>query len=125
LDEFADNQPKLDMKFLASLRCRPGDEAVRGYWPCAVLGLVIAVWVLLTPLAAATPPDTTWIAGFYDDDDFDDVVIDIGRLAGVCDWSAPPDFALKFDVQPVVLPGVPPVVCGTRFTLQDRSPPIF
>ena len=113
------------MKFMTSLRCRPGDEAVPGYWHCVALGIAIAIWVFLPPLASATPPDPIWIAGFYDDDDFDDVVIDIGRLAGVSDWSVPPDFALKCDLQPVALPGVRLVISSTRFTLQDRSPPIF
>jgi len=28
----------------------------------------------LTPLAYADPPDPTWIFGYWDDDDFDDVV---------------------------------------------------
>jgi hypothetical protein len=29
----------------------------------------------LTPLAYASPPDQTWIGGFYDDADYDDVVL--------------------------------------------------
>ena len=39
----------------------------------ALLVLVPLVW--LTPLAYASPPDQTWIGGFYDDADFDDVVL--------------------------------------------------
>ena len=38
-----------------------------------VLLLVPLVW--LTPLAYASPPDQTWIGGFYDDADYDDVVL--------------------------------------------------
>jgi hypothetical protein len=38
-----------------------------------VLLLVPLVW--LTPLALASPPDQTWIGGFYDDADYDDVVL--------------------------------------------------
>ena len=38
-----------------------------------LLLLVPLVW--LTPLAYASPPDQTWIGGFYDDADYDDVVL--------------------------------------------------
>jgi len=39
--------------------------------------LVLGVLAGLVPLAHASPPDPTWIAGFYDDADFDDVVLAI------------------------------------------------
>jgi hypothetical protein len=45
-----------------------------------VRGRVLVVWLLVTVLgtlasvAYATPPDPTYIAGFWDDDDYDDVV---------------------------------------------------
>ena len=39
------------------------------------LALVLtALTATLTPLAYADPPDPTWILGFWDDEDFDDVV---------------------------------------------------
>jgi hypothetical protein len=38
------------------------------------LVLVIAVLVALPALAYSDPPDPTWISGFWDDDDFDNVV---------------------------------------------------
>ena len=31
--------------------------------------------VALTPVAHASPPDQTWIAGLYDDADYDDAVL--------------------------------------------------
>ena len=31
--------------------------------------------VALTTLALASPPDPTWIAGFWDDADYDDVIV--------------------------------------------------
>ena len=48
--------------------------------PSAMLGRVLALLLLvplvwLTPLAYASPPDQTWIGGFYDDADYDDVVL--------------------------------------------------
>jgi hypothetical protein len=39
----------------------------------AVIG-AIAVFVVLPALAYTDPPDPTWISGFWDDDDFDNVV---------------------------------------------------
>jgi hypothetical protein len=37
----------------------------------------VAGLVALTALVQASPPDPTWIAGIYDDDDFDDVVVSL------------------------------------------------
>jgi hypothetical protein len=37
--------------------------------------VLVAGFFALTALAQASPPDPTWIAGIYDDDDFDDVVV--------------------------------------------------
>ena len=39
--------------------------------------LMVGVLTGLVPLAHASPLDPTWIAGFYDDADFDDVVLAI------------------------------------------------
>ena len=39
--------------------------------------LVLGMLAGIVPLAHASPPDPTWIAGFYDDADFDDVVLAI------------------------------------------------
>lgn len=36
--------------------------------------LLLACLISLTPFAQAGPPDPTWIAGIYDDDDYDDIV---------------------------------------------------
>ena len=41
-----------------------------------LLGMVVVAAVLvLTPLAEASPPDQTWIGGWYDNADYDDVVL--------------------------------------------------
>ena len=37
--------------------------------------LLIGVTLALTPCAYASPPDPTWIPGFYDDNDYDDVIL--------------------------------------------------
>jgi hypothetical protein len=41
-------------------------------WVIAAVGTIL---VVLTPLAYASPVDPTWRPGFWDDDDFDDVIL--------------------------------------------------
>ena len=43
-------------------------------WAKLLILLLAASLVTLTPLAYADPPDPTWVLGFWDDDDFDNVV---------------------------------------------------
>src|SRR5439155_14879775 len=53
------------------------------------LGLVAAI-LTLAPFTHASPPDQTWIAGFYDNADFDDVVLfitGVGALQRSLEWS--------------------------------------
>ena len=45
--------------------------------------LVVLTVATLTPLAYATPPDQTWIAGLYDNADYDDVVALVTSTASV------------------------------------------
>ena len=52
---------------------------VRGF--CALL--LVALILGLTPLAYADPPDPTWIGGYWDDDDFDNVVAFIASTCAV------------------------------------------
>jgi hypothetical protein len=86
--------------------------------------LAIALCILLNPLAAASPPDPTWIPGIYDAADFDDVVIRLGLLAVICDAFATPSLALDSLVRPLTLPGGRPLVCRSRSTPQGRAPPL-
>jgi len=44
--------------------------------------LLVALVLSLRALAYASPPDPTWIDGFYDDADYDDVVILITATPG-------------------------------------------
>jgi hypothetical protein len=43
--------------------------------------IVVALLAGLLPLAYASPPDQTWLGGFFDDRDFDDVVIAVMSIA--------------------------------------------
>jgi len=46
------------------------------------LGL-LPVLLALVPLAYASPPDPTWLAGFYDDADFDEIVMAVVSASGI------------------------------------------
>jgi len=41
----------------------------------SIVVLLLGALLSLAPLAHASPPDATWIPGFYDDADYDDVVL--------------------------------------------------
>jgi hypothetical protein len=63
----------------------------------------------LTPLAYATPPDPTWVSGFFDDDDNDDAVFLITSSTATLD--------------PFPLYGSAPFpVHSPAFLCEDRSP---
>ena len=44
----------------------------------ALLGTLL----VLTPAATAFPPDPTWLSGFWDNDDYDDVIIAVLSSVG-------------------------------------------
>jgi hypothetical protein len=46
---------------------------------------LVGALLTLRVLAYANPPDPTWIAGFWDDADYDDVVILITSTFGIAD----------------------------------------
>ena len=56
--------------------------------------LVVLTVATLTPLAYATPPDQTWIAGLYDNADYDDVVALVTSTASV--ETTPPEHGFEF-----------------------------
>jgi len=45
--------------------------------------LLVAALLVLVPAAYADPPDPTWIGGYWDDNDFDNVVIFIVSVCAV------------------------------------------
>jgi hypothetical protein len=53
--------------------------------------LLLGAVLSLPPLAHASPPDPTWIPGFYDDNDYDDVILFItGAVTAVDSHVADP-----------------------------------
>jgi hypothetical protein len=65
--------------------------------------VAIALLVALHPMAFASPPDQSWLGGFYDDADFDDVILIITGCCpaiispATCDAS--PTFAVVFTLR--------------------------
>ena len=59
-----------------------------------VVSLLVGVLMTLTPLAYAEPPDPTWIAGLYDNADFDDVVLIVTAGAELVETTPPHDLGL-------------------------------
>jgi hypothetical protein len=47
-----------------------------------VVVLLLGVLLSLPPIAHASPTDPTWIPGFYDDNDYDDVILFITGAVG-------------------------------------------
>jgi len=45
--------------------------------PSALLVILVGLLLGLVPVAYASPPDPTWIGGYWDDDDFDNAVTSI------------------------------------------------
>jgi len=84
---------------------------------------IILALTSLTPAAFADPPDPTWLAGFWDDDDFDSTVV---FIAGMCAI----DVAVGATAGPVVVvaaivaprePKPYEISAGTAFS--PRGPP--
>ena len=66
--------------------------------------LLVGVMMTLTPLAYAGPPDPTWIAGLYDNGDYDDVVLIVTAGAELVETTPPHDLGLMLTVAELVLP---------------------
>jgi hypothetical protein len=60
-------------------------------WLGGLILVLVASLLTLTAMAYANPPDPSWISGFYDDADFDDVVNCITSATGLADTLATPD----------------------------------
>jgi hypothetical protein len=87
----------------------------------ALLLLVPLLW--LTPLAYASPPDQTWIGGFYDDDDYDDVVLLAMSLALALGDLAPVAAAGLIVLAILLLTDVKAAPFATRLGASSRAPP--
>jgi len=91
----------------------------------ALVLLVVALLSFVIAVAAnADPPDPTWIAGFWDDDDQDSAVDAILAIRGVVARADlnPPTFLL---VEPRVPdPVAPAVTISLVANVESRAPPV-
>jgi len=104
--------------------CRRGSGRSPVWLVRAALLLLVSLRVLLATAAAASPPDPSWISGFWDDDDFDDVVIQVGSLVSICDSSAAPILSMDGAVRSVLASAVPAFVRVDRSSRHNRAPPL-
>ena len=91
----------------------------------ALVLLLLVCLVSLTPLAYASPPDPTWMDGFFDDLDFDDVVVSISWAA----WAVEVDLLASLAPVPVSVHLVQPAEQPGRSTkvlpaFLGRAPPL-
>lgn len=86
---------------------------------------LLTIVVVLTPLAYATPPDPSWVCGFFDDDDNDNGVDLITEgLATLdpfplCCWTPVPVFGPA-----VALEGQGPAPSHYADSTSARAPPL-
>src|SRR5215470_14282979 len=89
----------------------------------AALPVVLAL-ILLPPLAFASPPDPSWVAGFYDGADGDDIVSLVYETSAA-NAAAPPLLAHPLPCMLKIFPeGIVRNVTASRFTHGPRSPPV-
>ena len=90
-----------------------------------ILGAVLAVLVVgLTPIAYADPPDPTWLGGYWDDDDFDNVVAFIASAVAVV--ASPVIDGRPFSVAEHCVELARPPACPASFPAfaPPRAPPL-
>jgi hypothetical protein len=96
-------------------------------WPslrAPLLAVVLTTAIALPALAHASPPDSTWIAGLYDDADSDDVIVRITSGTGDVPSGPPADLRPL----PALVLGLAPRAESTPaslvdLTAQPRAPP--
>src|SRR2546430_10438418 len=72
-----------------SWRRQRGRSIVGAMWRRRSLAtLLFAGVVVLPPLAHASPPDPSWVAGFWDDADYDDIVLAVAGMTAVPHYTA-------------------------------------
>jgi hypothetical protein len=102
---------------------RDGDHAAVPRLGRIVALVTIGVITVLAPLAYAHPPDPSWIDGFWDDDDYDGVVVMVLSAAGIVDIAltrCEPALSELASVRPVAARAAPGAVDDTA---TPRAPP--
>jgi len=86
--------------------------------------LVVLTFVTITPLAYVMPPDQTWIGGFYDNADSDDVILAVMGVDAAPQSSGPVLLPRTLITEVRSSPRPTSVPSPARLTLADRSPPL-
>ena len=78
----------------------------------------------LVPLAHASPPDPTWIAGIYDDADLDEAVAAVTNAAALIEHGSLTDKTMPVVRDGVLTPAVPANALSERLLeIGIRAPP--
>lgn len=86
----------------------------------AVLPLACAT---LPALAHASPPDPSWIAGIYDDADYDDVVILVESASGSAGHAAPTHVPPLLQRLELLAPAPNDAAARCPSAVHSRAPP--
>jgi len=91
------------------------------------LSVTLLALLVIVPvtLAHASPPDQTWLAGVYDQADFDDVVGLLTSALDATDSTAAPEAGVWFALAPTVCSAT--VAClaiAPAYSAPLRAPPI-
>jgi hypothetical protein len=80
----------------------------------------------VTPLAYASPPDSTWMDGVYDDADGDDIIVSLSWAAWIVELTPPASLTPLFVAVPLAPLGVPRIGSrDIRSTPPGRAPPLI
>ena len=85
---------------------------------------IVLVLILLPPLAFVSPPDPSWVAGFYDGADGDDIVSLVYETSAA-NQTAPSHLGPLPCLLEVCLEGIARYVPERHFTRGPRSPPVL
>ena len=89
-----------------------------------VVVLLLGVLLSLPTLAHASPTDPTWIPGFYDDNDYDDVILFItGAVTAVDSRITDPIAVVAVCLGLIVLGGRQPAAAHPVRSRSTRAPP--
>ena len=84
---------------------------------------IIVTLASLAPVAQASPPDPTWVPGFWDDADYDEAILLVSSAVGIADayatWSIG-DLSVGSPILAIVADVLP---AGSLPSDRTRAPP--
>jgi len=114
----------LDLGVTLDRRPPPGPSYGVRHSRSVLLVILLVLLLGLVPVAYASPPDPTWIGGYWDDDDFDNAVVSI---VSACAIAIPPvpDAAPQWDRLAGIELGEPAfIIASPRPVASPRAPPL-